>query len=85
MTDATQPPLRQQSAIREMEARARANGHISKREYRDIREAQGNAARHIYQERTDGHRGEHDDEAAVAVGDRGVEDGAGHERRHEGE
>ena len=44
----------EQQAIRDMEARAKADGYVSKREYRLIREAQGNAARHIYQEAHDG-------------------------------
>jgi uncharacterized membrane protein YebE (DUF533 family) len=46
--------LAEQRAIKDMENRALADGHISKREYRTIREAQQNAARHIYQETHDG-------------------------------
>lgn len=44
----------EQNAIREMEARAKADGHVSKREYRAIHEAQVNAARHIREDRTNG-------------------------------
>jgi uncharacterized membrane protein YebE (DUF533 family) len=43
----------EQRAIQDMENRAKADGHISKREYRNIHEAQANAARHIAQETHD--------------------------------
>lgn len=44
----------EQDSIRNIERRAQSDGYISKREYREISEAQRNAARHIYQEAHDG-------------------------------
>jgi hypothetical protein len=46
--------LAEQRAIKDMETRALSDGHISKREYNQIRAAQQNASRHIYKETHDG-------------------------------
>jgi hypothetical protein len=43
----------EQSRIAEMERKAQADGHISKREYNKIHDAQISAYRHIKQESTD--------------------------------
>jgi uncharacterized membrane protein YebE (DUF533 family) len=44
----------EQARIEAMEARAKADGHVSKREYNQIHNAQINAAQHIRSESTDG-------------------------------
>jgi uncharacterized membrane protein YebE (DUF533 family) len=44
----------EQARIQAMEARAKADGHISRREYNKIHDAQINAYRHIKSESTDG-------------------------------
>jgi hypothetical protein len=44
----------EQARIHEMEARAKADGYVSKREYNQIHDAQINAYRHIKSESTDG-------------------------------
>jgi uncharacterized membrane protein YebE (DUF533 family) len=44
----------EQARIKDMEARARADGHISKREYNKIHDAQIEAYRHIKSESNDG-------------------------------
>ena len=46
----------EQDSIKSMERRALADGHVSKREYNAIHEAQHNAARHIKDESTDGQK-----------------------------
>lgn len=46
----------EQDRIQAMEARAKANGHVSKREYNQIHNAQINASQHIAQESTDGQK-----------------------------
>lgn len=43
----------EQARIQAMEARAKADGHVSKREYNQIHNAQINASQHIRQESTD--------------------------------
>lgn len=43
----------EQDHILELERRAKADGHLSKREYHQIHDAQINASRHIKQESTD--------------------------------
>ncbi len=43
----------EQDSIRAMEQRALADGHMSKREYSNIHEAQANAKHHIIQETND--------------------------------
>lgn len=44
----------EQARIHELEARAKADGHVSKREYNRIHDAQIEASRHIRSESTDG-------------------------------
>jgi hypothetical protein len=44
----------EQARIEAMEARAKANGYVSKREYNQIHNAQINASQHIRSESTDG-------------------------------
>ncbi len=44
----------EQARINDMEARAKADGHVSKREYNQIHNAQINASQHIRSESTDG-------------------------------
>ena len=46
----------EQDRIQAMEARAKADGHVSKREYNQIHNAQINASQHIAQESTDGQK-----------------------------
>lgn len=43
----------EQDSIKALEYRALADGHLSKREFQNIREAQANAKRHIIQETYD--------------------------------
>jgi uncharacterized membrane protein YebE (DUF533 family) len=44
----------EQARIEAMETRAKADGHVSKREYNQIHNAQINASQHIRSESTDG-------------------------------
>jgi uncharacterized membrane protein YebE (DUF533 family) len=46
----------EQARIRQLEARAKADGRVDAREAAEIRRAQNNASRHIQQESTDGDR-----------------------------
>lgn len=46
----------EQDSIKAMERRALADGHISKREYKTIHEAQANARQHIREESHDGQK-----------------------------
>ena len=46
----------EQERIQAMETRAKADGHISKREYNQIHNAQINASQHIREESTDGQK-----------------------------
>jgi len=43
----------EQRRIQQLESRAKADGHFSRAEHDQIRRAQQNASRHIYQERHD--------------------------------
>jgi uncharacterized membrane protein YebE (DUF533 family) len=45
--------VQEQRNIQQLESRAKADGHISRSEHDQIRRAQDNASRHIYQERHD--------------------------------
>jgi uncharacterized membrane protein YebE (DUF533 family) len=46
----------EQARIRALEARAKADGRVDRYEAAQIRQAQDNASRHIYQEKHDGDR-----------------------------
>ena len=46
----------EQRNIQLLESRAKADGHVSRAEHDQIRRAQDNASRHIYQERHDSER-----------------------------
>jgi uncharacterized membrane protein YebE (DUF533 family) len=46
----------EQARIRDMERRAKADGHVSRSERDQIRHAQNDAGRHIYQEKHDSER-----------------------------
>lgn len=46
----------EQDRIQAMEARAKADGHVSKREYNQIHNAQANASQNIKQEANDGQK-----------------------------
>lgn len=46
--------VNEQRHIQHLESRARADGRVSRSEAEQIRRAQDNASRHIYQERHDG-------------------------------
>jgi hypothetical protein len=45
--------IQEQRRIQQLESRAKSDGYISARERNEIRRAQENASRHIYQERHD--------------------------------